>query len=157
MRSQLWFSFASIEQKITLKRFDNASLHKKACSSVGWLFSEAEYGYLWRSKVIDWHRKQWYNKWRWSSRIWCTPAVLVFCFCQNFRFHFVVVYHHLEKPGFIQRSQGSFSRHFKRQKLIMKRFLDASSRFPKRVCPSVRPSVHMSTRDWFSFDSTQRM
>ena len=42
------------------------------------LFSNAEYGCFWGWKVIDRHRKQWYNEWRWSSRIWCTPAVLVY-------------------------------------------------------------------------------
>ena len=35
-------------------------------------------------KVIDWHCKQWYNEWRWSSRIWCTPAVLVLFQSQSF-------------------------------------------------------------------------
>ena len=41
------------------------------------LFSNNEYGQFRGKKVIDWHHKQWFNKWRWSSRIWCTPAVLV--------------------------------------------------------------------------------
>ena len=31
-----------------------------------------------RRKVIKWYHNQWYDEWRWSSRIWCTPAVLVF-------------------------------------------------------------------------------
>ena len=40
------------------------------------LFSNDECGHFWDLKFIKWHQKQWYDDWRCSSRIWCSPMVL---------------------------------------------------------------------------------
>ena len=67
--------------------FLNVAMHlyKSSCPSVRpsncpQLFTSTEYGSFWVGKVIEWHCKLWYNELRWSSRFWCIPAVLVFCF-----------------------------------------------------------------------------
>ena len=45
-----------------------------------------------REKVIEWHHNQWYNEWRWSSRIWCTSAVLVFLLLSFLSFFFLLFF-----------------------------------------------------------------
>ena len=74
--------------KVFVVTFLDATTHlyKRSCPSVGpsvgpsvcpVLFSNDDYGRFQRWKVLKWYHNQWLSEWRWSSRILCTPAVLV--------------------------------------------------------------------------------
>ena len=91
--------YAFLQQVLSVRRSVRLSVRWSVRLSVRWsvrrsvcpflflvLFSNDEYGRFWGEKVIKQQRDQWYNEWRWSSRIWCSPAELVFFLFVNIAF-----------------------------------------------------------------------